>query len=213
LSRDRLPSAGPEGPPAGREGHAEAESVDAPASQEASRRYAAERECANHPGRMTMVSCSSCGKPLCPDCMVYSAVGIKCRECAKMPRSALATLKTGLLLRAVAAGLAAGTAVGFVYYFILGRIGFFFLFFFVAAGIGYLVGEAVSRAAGRYHGLQTAIIAVASTVWAFVIPPLIAGFVSLGVRWDVVVFSLSGRGIINWVVMAFAAYLAWQRNR
>ena len=99
-----------------------------------------------------MVTCSACGKPLCPDCMVFSAVGIKCRECAKMPRSALVTLKRGRLLRAVAAGLGAGTAVGFAYYYILGSIGFFFFFFFVAAGIGYLVGEAVRRASGHYHG-------------------------------------------------------------
>ena len=172
-----------------------------------------ERECANHSGRMTLVSCGSCGKPLCPDCMVYSPVGIKCRDCAKTPRSARITLKTGLLLRAIAAGLAVGTAIGFAYYYILGAVGFFFFVFFVAAGIGYLVGETICRASGGYHGLQTAIVAVISTIWAFVIPPLLAAFISFGVRWDVVVFSFSGRGIINWVVMAVAAYLAWQRTR
>jgi hypothetical protein len=172
-----------------------------------------ELPCANHPGRLTMVACSACGKPLCPDCMVFSAVGIKCRECAKMPRSSRVTLKSGRLLRAVAAGLGAGTAVGFAYYYILGSIGFFFFFIFVAAGIGYLVGEAVSRASGRYHGLQTAVVAALSTVWAFVFPPVIAGFLSFGVSWDAVVFSVSGRGVVNWVVMAFAGYLAWSRNR
>ncbi|MCL4368092.1 MAG: hypothetical protein M1337_02805 [Actinobacteria bacterium] len=130
-----------------------------------------------------------------------------------MPRSARVTLKQGRLLRAVLAGLGAGTAVGFAYYFILGTIGFFFFFFFVAAGIGYVVGEAVARASGHFRGLQTAVVAVLSTAWAFFIPPVIAGFVSFGVSWNVVVFSLSGRGVINWVVMAFAAYLAWSRNR
>ena len=128
---------------------------------------AKEQACENHPGRPTLVTCSACGKPLCPDCMVFSAVGIKCRECATMPRSSRVTLKSGRLLRAVAAGLGAGTAVGFAYYYILGSIGFFFFFFFVAAGIGYLVGEAVLRAAGHYHGLQTAVVAALSTVWAF----------------------------------------------
>lgn len=171
------------------------------------------RYCANHPNRATLVSCSACGKPLCPDCMVYSAVGIKCAECARMPRSARVTLKSGRLLRAVAAGLATGTAVGFAYYYILGSIRFFFFFFFVAAGIGYLVGEAVLRASGRYRGLQTAVVAALSTLWAFLIPPLIASFVSFGVSWDAVVFTLSSRGIINWVIMAVAAYLAWHRNR
>ena len=38
--------------------------------------------CYRHPGRETAVSCSNCGRPICPDCMVYAAVGIKCPECA-----------------------------------------------------------------------------------------------------------------------------------
>lgn len=172
-----------------------------------------EQSCANHPKRLTMVTCSACDKPLCPDCMVFSAVGIKCRDCAKMPRSAVVTLKKGRLLRAVAAGLGAGTAVGFAYYFVLGSIGFFFLFFFVAAGIGYLVGEAVRRASGYYRGLQTAVVAASSTVWAFVVPPVVAALTSSGVSWDSIVFSLSSRGAINWVIMAVAGYLAWSRNR
>lgn len=174
---------------------------------------AVERDCANHPGRKTLVSCGSCGKPLCPDCMVYSAVGIKCKECARLPRSATVSLKPHRLLRAVAAGLGAATAVGFAYYYILGTIGFFFLFFFVAAGIGYVIGEAVLRASGHCRGLQTAVIAAASTVWAFVVPPVIAALISVGVSWNVVVFSVSGRGVFNWVIMAVAAYLAWSRNR
>ena len=187
------------------EGHGGSDGVEWPAAEIL--------YCANHPRRSTLVSCSACGKPLCPDCMVYSAVGIKCRECARMPRSARVTLKASRLLQAVAAGLGAGTAVGFAYYYILGSIGFFFLFFFVAAGIGYVVGEAVLRASGHYHGLQTAVVAALSSLWAFLIPPVIASFVSFGVSWDAVVFTLSGRGVVNWVIMAVAAYLAWHRNR
>jgi membrane associated rhomboid family serine protease len=38
--------------------------------------------CYRHPNRETGVSCSNCGRPICPDCMVYAAVGIKCPECA-----------------------------------------------------------------------------------------------------------------------------------
>ena len=116
-----------------------------------------------------MVTCSSCGKPLCPDCMVFSAVGIKCRECAKMPRSSRVTLKSRPACCgrwrpgwARARPSASPTTTSWE------RVGFFFLFFFMAAGIGYLVGEAVLRASGHYHGLQTAVVAAASTVWAFV---------------------------------------------
>ncbi len=46
------------------------------------------RTCYRHPGRETAVSCSNCGRPICPDCMVYAAVGIKCPECAGQPTGA-----------------------------------------------------------------------------------------------------------------------------
>lgn len=174
---------------------------------------AVERDCANHPGRRTLVSCATCGKPLCPDCMVYSSVGIKCKECARLPKSARVTLGGGRLARAIGAGLGAGTAVGAFYYFILGTIGFFYMFFLVAAGIGYVIGEAVLWASGHCRGRTTAIIAVACTVWAFIIPPLVTGVVASGLSWSAVVFSISGRGIFNWVMMLVAGYLAWQRNR
>ncbi len=108
----------------------------------------AEQPCANHPNRSTLVTCSSCGKPLCPDCMVFSAVGIKCKECARLPRSARVTLKPGKFALAAAAGLGTAIGLGFAYYYILGSLRFFFVFIFVSAGIGYLVGEAVSRVSG-----------------------------------------------------------------
>ncbi len=38
--------------------------------------------CYRHPDRPTRVSCSECGKPICPDCTVDAAVGQKCPECA-----------------------------------------------------------------------------------------------------------------------------------
>jgi membrane associated rhomboid family serine protease len=38
--------------------------------------------CYRHPNQETAVTCSSCGRPICPDCMVFAAVGIKCPECA-----------------------------------------------------------------------------------------------------------------------------------
>ena len=39
-----------------------------------------ERPCYRHPNRMTAVSCSECGRPICPDCMNFAPVGIKCPD-------------------------------------------------------------------------------------------------------------------------------------
>ena len=39
--------------------------------------------CYRHPSRETGVSCSSCGRPICPDCMTPTPVGMRCPDCAK----------------------------------------------------------------------------------------------------------------------------------
>lgn len=38
--------------------------------------------CYRHPNRETGVSCSSCGRPICPDCMTPTPVGMRCPECS-----------------------------------------------------------------------------------------------------------------------------------
>ncbi|HLM86465.1 MAG TPA: rhomboid family intramembrane serine protease [Solirubrobacteraceae bacterium] len=39
--------------------------------------------CYRHTSRETGVSCSNCGRPICPDCMTTTPVGMRCPECAK----------------------------------------------------------------------------------------------------------------------------------
>jgi membrane associated rhomboid family serine protease len=39
--------------------------------------------CYRHPDRETAVSCSNCGRPICPDCMTSTPVGMRCPECAR----------------------------------------------------------------------------------------------------------------------------------
>jgi membrane associated rhomboid family serine protease len=45
--------------------------------------------CYRHPSRETGVSCSSCGRPICPDCMTTTPVGMRCPECAKQRTKAV----------------------------------------------------------------------------------------------------------------------------
>lgn len=39
--------------------------------------------CYRHPDRETGVACSNCGRPICPDCMTSTSVGMRCPECAR----------------------------------------------------------------------------------------------------------------------------------
>jgi hypothetical protein len=124
--------------------------------------------CANHPKVETGVSCSSCGKPICPDCMVPAPVGIKCRDCARQPRSARVTLHADKAVRAIAAALAAGTGMGVLLAY-AGGFGIGFFTFILAYGVGYLAGRATLRGAGYYRSDTTGWIAAGGAAWAYVI--------------------------------------------
>jgi membrane associated rhomboid family serine protease len=56
--------------------------------------------CYRHPNRETNVSCSNCGRPICPDCMTVTPVGMRCPECSRERTQ----------VRRIAPGLQAGKA-------------------------------------------------------------------------------------------------------
>jgi membrane associated rhomboid family serine protease len=51
--------------------------------------------CYRHPNRETGVSCSECGRGICPDCMVFAPVGIRCPDHAGVAQGA-ARVTTGV---------------------------------------------------------------------------------------------------------------------
>lgn len=53
--------------------------------------------CYRHPDRETGVACSSCERPICPDCMTTTSVGMRCPECARQTTKVrtAATLRAG----------------------------------------------------------------------------------------------------------------------
>jgi hypothetical protein len=162
--------------------------------------------CYRHPRRETSISCSDCGRPICTDCMVYGAVGIKCPECARLPRSAIVSLKPNRAARAVAAAVLGGAAMGFGI-LILQGVGLFF-----ALILGYLIGigmaELVLAASGRYRGPTTGWIAAGGAIWAYVFPYV----VTLGSDLGAVADSLSRAPFVV-LGAVIAAYIAYQRTQ
>jgi membrane associated rhomboid family serine protease len=49
--------------------------------------------CYRHPRRETGVHCSNCGRPICPDCMTPTPVGMRCPECSRQ-RTQVRTLRS-----------------------------------------------------------------------------------------------------------------------
>ncbi|MGX9675350.1 rhomboid family intramembrane serine protease [Mycobacterium sp. HM-7] len=50
--------------------------------------------CYRHPSRPTYVSCSRCGRPICPDCMTAAAVGQQCPECVNEGKRSVRQART-----------------------------------------------------------------------------------------------------------------------
>lgn len=112
--------------------------------------------------------------------MVHAAVGIKCRDCARLPRSARVTLKPHAAGRAIGAAIAVGTGFGVLLSF-AGGIGLGFGLFIIAYVVGLVTGRAVLAAAGRYRAPATAWIAIAGAAWAYALPAIVIAVVDGGV--------------------------------
>src|SRR5262245_41532090 len=108
-------------------------------------------QCARDPGVETELRCGKCDTPICPRCMVQTPVGARCRECANLRRPVQYTVSSLLFVRAAGAALGVALGVGLLWAWLLPNVihNIGFLVFLPAAGYGWLVAEAMGRAAKR----------------------------------------------------------------
>ena|SRR5688572_8626738 len=133
--------------------------------------------CYRHPNRETRVSCATCGRPICTDCMVPTDVGIKCPDDARLPRGAQAGIMKGnQVTRSFLAGIAVALLGALIVYFVLSQIGFGRLILSALAGYG--AGTFIHRAGGRNGGPLAMAISGVAVALAFVpslVQPLLNG--------------------------------------
>ncbi len=132
--------------------------------------------CYRHPKRETRVSCATCGRPICTECMRQTEVGIKCPDDARLPRGARAgVMKPKQVLRSVLAGIGVAV-VGIVFVAVVYRLPFSWL---LSIAAGYGAGTLVNRAGGRNGGpiaMLISVVAVATPFLALrVVPAILMG--------------------------------------
>ena len=133
--------------------------------------------CYRHPNRETKVSCATCGRPICTDCMVPTDVGIKCPDDARLPRGArVGVMKRDQVAKSFLAGVAVALLGALIVYFVLPQIGFGRII--LAALAGYGAGTLIHRAGGRNGGPLAMVISGVAVAIAFVpslVQPIING--------------------------------------
>ena len=157
--------------------------------------------CYRHPRRETRVSCATCGRPICTECMRQTDVGIKCPDDARMPRTARAGVMKG---RQVAYALLAGlgiAAAGIPIVAVLYSLPFTWL---ISVALGFGAGTLVNRAGGRNGGPLAMAISVVAVTFPFLLmrigPDLLAG-------------APSARLVLDLIPLLFAAVTAAVANR
>lgn len=165
-------------------------------------------KCVNHANIETNIRCANCDRPICPKCMVYTPVGIKCPTCAKqIGRAASNWPKPIYLLRASGYGLITALAVGLVLGQTIAVARFGALLLALVAAV--IIGEAVSYGAGRQRGLVFQVVGALSALLAYFIAGYLTGqplLTALGFNWPPVwlpnlvrfIFALIG----TWLVIS-----------
>jgi hypothetical protein len=125
--------------------------------------------CAAHPETETNLKCGKCGQPICPKCMVQTPVGARCPDCAKLYK--LPTYRVPAMYYLRAAGTALGVAIagGIIWGLINGLMPFFYLSLILAGGVGYAIGELVSRSVNRKSSRGLATIGGVAVVISYLI--------------------------------------------
>ena len=152
--------------------------------------------CYRHPKRETRVSCATCGRPICTECMVTTDVGIKCPDDARLPRGARAgVMKSNQVVRSVLAGLGVavvGIPVAYVLFLVP-------LTLLLSAAAGYGAGTLINRAGGRNGGPVAIAISVLATAVPFLVmlaPELLAGSIN-PIRLIALVIAAVAAGVAN----------------
>ena len=123
--------------------------------------------CATHPNVDTSLTCSKCGKPICPKCLMETAVGFRCRDCARLQRLPTYRISIRHYLIATGTGFGVGVGAGILWGLIGVILPFFYLNLLLAAGVGYGISQVIGISVNRKRSTGLAIIAGCAVVLSY----------------------------------------------
>ena len=165
------------------------------------------QRCTNHPERETLVRCGRCVRPFCTECLIHTAAGQRCYECAGVRRDYAQRAAARTFLAAFGTFL-----VGAVVTSLIGGL----WSLMVAAVAGGMAGQAISptvnRRTRRYVYLASLLVLLAGATVGLAIVPTIrfttrAGFDPLILVMVPLAVVQSGTFWLFVIVAGIAAYV------
>jgi hypothetical protein len=106
--------------------------------------------CIDHPHRETVLRCNRCAAPVCPDCVVRTPVGFRCKKCVQAQQSGFYTARwyDWIIAAVISFVLSIPAAV------VSALLGWWFSLI-ISPFVGSLIGGAVHWATGRRRGRNT----------------------------------------------------------
>ncbi|MCJ7605665.1 MAG: B-box zinc finger protein [Dehalococcoidales bacterium] len=153
--------------------------------------------CATHPGVETNLRCGKCDKLICPKCMVITAVGARCKDCAGSTRLPTYRVSAKQYLKAAGVALLSGIVIGFVWGLIELLLPVYFFSLLLSGAAGFAIGEIISRAVNRKKGTGLSIIGGLALLLAFGIVYAIElnRFGYLDFSWIRIAYSFLSAGV------------------
>ncbi len=147
----------------------------------------------------TTLRCGKCEKLICPDCMVETPVGARCRECARLYKLPTFRVNARHYLIASLVGLGMAVVTGIIWAFVERVFRFPYLSFILSGLTGVAIGEVIGLSVNRKRGIGLAIIAGFSMLLSYLTAILVPwGFYP---------------GLIDILVVAIGVYFAVSRLR
>lgn len=136
--------------------------------------------CARDPEVQTALRCSRCDTPICPKCLVQTPVGARCRDCARLAKSPVYTVKGQYLVRAIAAAVVGGVVMGLIWGFASLAVpglafGGIFVSLILGAALGFGFTRIMELAVNRKRGPVIVACAMGGIGLATLVQILIAG--------------------------------------
>ncbi|MEO8539346.1 MAG: DnaJ domain-containing protein [bacterium] len=137
-------------------------------------------QCARDPEVQTALRCSRCDTPICPKCLVQTPVGARCKDCAQLAKSPVYTVKGQYLVRAIAAAVIGGVAMGLIWGFASTKVpgllfGGIFMSLILGAALGFGFTRIMELSVKRKRGPVVVACAMGGIVLATGIQMLFVG--------------------------------------